>query len=293
MTTNLLKKAVREPLLHFLILGIAIFVAYSLVSKGSVVEGGKIVITQGQLASTWESFTQTRQREPNAEEWKGLIRERVREEVYYREALALGMDKDDLIIKRRLQQKMEFVSDDVAAQIQPTDDELTAYLQAHPDSFRVEQRFTFRQVFLNPEKHGQFLQRDATRLLANLSQTGSKTDISALGDPIMLDHKFDAVPASEIAKQFGGNFAVALAGLPIGQWRGPVESGYGVHLVFVNERVPGSMPELSAVRDAVRREWENARRLEANDQFYNMLLKHYTVTIESPEPPKKTLASSK
>ena len=105
----------------------------------------------------WDSFTNTRQREPTAEEWQGLIRQRVHEEVYYREALALGLDKDDLIIRRRLQQKMEFISDDVAARPQPTDAELQAYLQAHPDPFRVDPRFTFRQVFLNPDKRGKNL----------------------------------------------------------------------------------------------------------------------------------------
>ena len=182
---NFLKKLAREPLLHFLVLAAALFVAYSFVSKGSSDEGGKIVITQGQLASMWESFTQTRQREPTRDEWEGLIRERVKEEVYYREALALGMDKDDLIIRRRLQQKMEFVSDDVSAQAQPTDDELRAYLQAHPDSFRIDPRFTFRQVYLNPEKHGKSLAPDTALLLAKLKQEGSKADISALGDSII------------------------------------------------------------------------------------------------------------
>ena len=292
MMANFLKQLVREPLLHFLLLGGVIFAAYSLVSKHTSSEPGKIVVTQGQLASMWESFAQNRQREPNREEWEGLIRERVREEVYYREALALGMDKDDLIIRRRLQQKMEFISDDVAAQAQPSDDELEAYLQAHPDLFRVEPRFTFRQVFLNPEKHGQTLAHYAEELLAKLNREGSKADISTLGDSIMLDKQFDALPASEVAKQFGEKFETALAGLPVGQWQGPVESGYGVHLVFVSEIVPGSMPALADVRDAVRREWDNARRLEANDKFYRELLKRYTVTIENPEPPKKTVASS-
>ena len=122
-----------------------------------------------------DSFTQTRQRPPTQEEWEGLIRDRVRQEVFYREALALGLDKDDLIIRRRLQQKMEFVSDDVAAQAQPTDAELNAYLQAHPDSFRVDQRFTFRQVYLNPEKHGKSLARDAAQLLAQLNQAGRQS----------------------------------------------------------------------------------------------------------------------
>lgn len=291
--TNFLKKLVREPLLHFLLLAAVLFVVYSLVSKGSSGDGGKIVITQGQLASMWESFTQTRQREPTREEWEGLIRERVKEEVYYREALALGMDKDDLIIRRRLQQKMEFVSDDVAAQAQPTDDELRAYLQAHPDSFRVDHRFTFRQVFLNPEKHGKNLARDTAQLLVQLNQKGSKADISALGDSIMLDKQYDALPAAEIGRLFGDKFANALGGLPLGQWQGPIESAYGVHLLFVSERLAGSVPALADVRDAVRREWDNARRLEANDKFYRELLKHYTVTIENPAPPTKTVASNK
>jgi hypothetical protein len=288
-----MKRILKEPLLHFLVLAAMLFVAYSLVSKGSSGEGGKIVITQGQLGSMWESFTQTRQREPTREEWEGLIRERVREEVYYREALALGMDKDDLIIRRRLQQKMEFVSDDVAAQAQPTDDELKAYLRAHPDSFRVEQRFTFRQVFLNPDRHGKSLARDTAQLLAQLNQDGSKTDISSLGDSIMLDKQYDALPAAEVRRLFGDKFAKSLGGLSLGQWQGPVESAYGVHLVLVSQRMEGRVPALADVRDAVRREWDNARRLEANEKFYRALLKHYTVTIENPEPPQKTIASKK
>jgi hypothetical protein len=201
--------------------------------------------------------------------------------------------KEYLIIRRRLQQKMEFVSDDVAAQAQPTDDELKAYLRAHPDSFRVEQRFTFRQVFLNPDRHGKSLARDTAQLLAQLNQDGSKTDTSTLGDSIMLDKQYDALPGAEVGRLFGDKFAKTLSGLPLGQWQGPVESAYGVHLVFVSERQEGAIPALADVRDAVRREWDNARRLEANDKFYRELLKHYTVTIENPEPPKKTVASNK
>jgi hypothetical protein len=205
----------------------------------------------------------------------------------------LGMDKDDLIIRRRLQQKMEFVTDDLSAQVQPTDDELGAYLEAHPDSFRIDQRFTFRQVFLNPEKHGKSLARDTAQLLAKLNQEGGKADISALGDSIMLDKQYNTLPAAEVGRQFGNNFSTALGGLPLGQWQGPVESAYGVHLVFVSQHLQGQLPTLSEVRDAVRREWENARRLEANDKFYRELLKHYTVTIENPEPPSRTVASKK
>jgi hypothetical protein len=280
-----MKRFLKEPLLHFLLLGAGLFIAFSLMPmSGGRGEPGKIVITQGQLASMMESFTRIRHRPPTREEWEGLIRARVREEVYYREALALGLDKDDTIIRRRLQQKMEFVSDGVAVQAQPTDDELRAYLQAHPDSFRVDQRFTFRQVFLNPDKRGKSLARDTTQLLAQLNREGSKADISSLGDSILLDHAFDALPASEVAKLFGDKFAAALGRLSPGQWQGPVESAYGVHLVFVSQRLEGRVPALAAVRDSVRREWDEAHRLEANEKFYRDLLKHYTVTIEEPEP---------
>ena len=289
-----MKKILCEPLLHFLLLGTAIFVAYSLVSKRTAEEPGKIVISQGQIASIVVGFTRTWQRPPTSEELEGLVRDRVREEVYCREALALGLDKDDIIIRRRLRQKMEFVTDDVVVQAQPTDDELSAYLQAHPDPFRVQRQCTFSQVYLNPEKHGENLTRDTAQLLARLNQAGGKADVSALGDSFLLEHTLAAAPSSEVAKQFGEKFAAKLDELAPGQWQGPVESGYGVHLVFVSERTEGRLPALAEVRDAVRREWANTRRLEANETFYQELLKRYVVTIERPEPmEEKQVAKTK
>jgi len=279
-----MKKLMREPLVHFLLLGAAIFAAYSLMSNGVGGEPGKIVITQGQLASMREGFTRTWQRPPTREEWEGLIRDRVREDVYYREALALGLDKDDSIIRRRLRQKMEFVTDDLAARTQATDDELNAYLQAHPDKFRVEQQFTFRQLYLNPEKHGENLARDTAQLLAKLNQAGGDTGFAAMGDPFMLDNNFTAVPAGEVTKQFGDNFTAKLGEILPGQWQGPVESGFGVHVVFIAERTQGRLPPLKDVREAVSREWDSARRVEANEKIYQEMLKRYTVTIENPEP---------
>jgi PPIC-type PPIASE domain len=278
-----MKKILCEPLLHFLLLGTAIFVAYSLVSKRTAEEPGKIVISQGQIASIVVGFTRTWQRPPTSEELEGLVRDRVREEVYCHEALALGLDKDDIIIRRRLRQKMEFVTDDVVAQAQPTDDELSAYLQAHPDLFRMQRQCTFSHVYLNPEKHGENLARDTAQLLARLNQAGGKADVSALGDSFLLEHTLAAAPSSEVAKQFGEKFAAKLDELAPGQWQGPVESGYGVHLVFVSERTEGRLPALAEVRDAVRREWANARRLEANEKLYEAMLKRYVVTIERPQ----------
>jgi len=287
-----LKRILKEPLLHFLLLGVAIFVAYCFVSKrtGDRSEPAKIVITLRQIEHLATAFTRTWQRPPSAEELEGLVRDRVREEVYYREAMALGLDKEDTIIRRRLRQKMEFISDDIAVQTEPTAVELNAYLRAHPDSFRVEPRFTFQHVYLNPEKHGENLTRDAARLLAQLQEAGDRSDPAALGDSFLLEHKFDAVPGGEVAKQFGEKFAAKLAKLPPGQWQGPIESGYGVHLVLVNERMEARPPVLAEVRDVVRSEWDKSRRLEMNEKFYQELRKRYTVTIEGLEPKKMAVA---
>ena len=282
-----MKRLLKEPLVHFLSLGGLLFAGYGLLNRSVAPAPERIVVSQGQLASMRDAFTRTWQRPPTREEWEGLIRDRVREEVYCREAMALGLDRDDTIIRRRLRQKMEFISDDVADQAQPTDAELNSFLQAHPDKFRVEQQFTFRQLYLNPEKHGTNLAGDAAQLLAKLNQPGGDAGFAAMGDPFMLDNNFTALSASEITKQFGKEFTAKLGGLQSGHWQGPVESGFGVQLVCISERTDARLPALAEVRDAVRREWDNARRLEANQKFYQDLLKHYTVTIEPPAATEK------
>jgi PPIC-type PPIASE domain len=279
-----MKRLLKEPLLHFLMLGAAIFAIYNWLPKRSSGEPGKILITQGQIGQLATGFAKTWQRPPTTQELAGLVRDRVREEVYCREAMALGLDKDDTIVRRRLRQKMEFVSDDIADQFEPSDADLNAYLTAHPDMFRFERRFTFRQVYLDPQKHGENLARDAAQLLTQLNQAGGKADVSALGDSFLLEHTFELVPDSEVTKQFGEKFAAKLSELSSGHWRGPVESGYGMHLVFVEERTEGRAPKLAEVRDAVHREWANARRLESNEKFYQGLLKRYAVMIEPFTP---------
>jgi hypothetical protein len=205
--------------------------------------------------------------------------------------MAMGLDKDDTIIRRRLRQKMEFISDDIAAQTEPTEAELSAYLQSHPELFRSEPRFSFSQVYLNPEKRSDHLSSDAEQLLAQLNRAkinnDDTIDASLLGDAIMLEHQFTSLRSSEVANLFGKTFAEKLGELPPGQWLGPVKSGYGVHLVLVSERSESVLPELVDVRDAVIREWANAQRLEANEKFYLDLLERYTVTIEGLEPTAK------
>ena len=276
-----LGRFLREPLLHFLLLGALIFGAFKFISSGTI-EPGKILITQGRIESIEVAFSRTWRRPPTASELEGMIRDYVREEVFAREAVVLGLDKDDTIIRRRLRQKLEFVSEDVAAHAEPTDEQLRAYMKEHADAFRADRRFTFRQVYLNPQQRGANLRRDTTQLLAQLRRSGGQTDISALGDSLMLENEFKGIAAAEVVKQFGERFAAALGEMAVDQWQGPIESGFGVHLVSMTERADGSMPALEDVRAAVRREWINARRLEANEKFYRALLQRYTVTIERP-----------
>ena len=285
MESSLMKNLVREPLVHFLLLGALIFGTFKIISRETI-EPGKILITQGRIESLEIAFSRTWRRPPTASELEGLIRDYVREEVFAREAVALSLDKDDTIIRRRLRQKLEFVSEDVAAHAEPTDEQLSAYLKEHADAFRGDRRFTFRQVYLNPQQRGANHRRDTLQLLAQLRRLGGQTDISALGDSLLLENEFKGIAAAEVVKQFGEQFAATLAEMPVGQWQGPIESGFGVHLVLMAERTDGSMPALEDVRAAVRREWINARRLEANEKFYRTLLQRYSVTIERPEVAK-------
>jgi PPIC-type PPIASE domain len=289
-----MKKILREPLLHFLVLGVAIFAAYGLVSPRTSQEPGKIVISAGQITALSEGFTRVWRRPPTREELEALIRDRVQEEVYFREAMALGLDKGDTIVRRRLRQKLEFVTDGVAALADPTDDELSAYLRTHADAFRVDREFTFRQVYLNPAQRGDNLSRDTDLLLAQLQHADNQADVAELGDPFLLEPTHNSLAAGEVVKLFGDKFAAKLGEISPGSWQGPVESGYGVHLVFVSERTDGRMPVLAEVHDAVHREWANSRRLEANEKFYQELLKRYVVTIErQKQAEEKQIAEAK
>ena len=283
-----MRRLLREPLLHFLLLGAALFAAFSW-GSGHFETGSKsIVVTQGRIDHLVNTFARTWQRPPTQQEMDGLIQDHVREEVYVREAVALGLDREDHIIRRRLRQKFEFVSEDLAAPAEPSNEELQDYLKAHAATFATERRFSFRQVYLNPKRHGVNLARDADRLLAGLNRAGAKANLAPLGDPFLLEHEFANASAREVANLFGETFAAALGNLSPGQWQGPVESGYGVHVVFLAERTEGRLPPLEDVREAVRREWANAQRLEAAGRYYQTLLRKYAVTIETPSAAAST-----
>jgi PPIC-type PPIASE domain len=277
-----MQRLMREPLLHFLLLGAALFVAFSFLRDDSAPRQAQIVVSAGKIEHLAALFARTWQRPATREELEGLINDFIREEVAYREGLALGLDRDDTIIRRRIRQKLDFIAEDLASQVEPTEADLMAYLAAHPDHFRTAPRLSFRQVYINPEQHRNGLDAHVRDLVMALNSDAS-IDAGGLGDRIQLEHGYANISTRDIARLFGAQFATAIVALPPGTWQGPISSGYGVHLVIVDERHDGRLPPLDAVRDAVRREWENARRKERIEQFYRHLLEKYKILVERPK----------
>ncbi len=274
----------REPLLHFVLIGILLFAVDAFLRGDTVQAGeGEIVVTQGRIESLAALFTKTWQRPPTAEELDALIDDHVLEEALYREGLALGVHQDDTIIRRRVRQKMEFVVDDVVELTEPTEEELETWLAQHAESYAMPARYRFRQVFLNPERRGDALQADATMVLEGLRSSNGGADPRELGDASLLEHAFADAATELVARTFGQDFVDGLAAQPIGAWSGPVESAFGVHLVIVDAKTEGRTPALDEVRDAVVRDWSYARREEASQAFYGELLSRYCITIEWPE----------
>lgn len=170
----------REPLVHFLLLGAVIFIVYNWMSAGDTTKAGEIHITKGTIENLATTFARVWNRPPTPEEMDGLIQEYVHEEVCAREAIAMGLDRDDTIIRRRLRQKMEFLFQDVVAQAEPEDAELRDYLKKHAKSFRREPRFTFRHVYLNPDRHSSDLGKVSKQLLLQLQKLGASADPAAI-----------------------------------------------------------------------------------------------------------------
>jgi parvulin-like peptidyl-prolyl isomerase len=266
---------IREPLLHFIALGALLFVLYAALNPGGFGEAKEIVVTQGQLDNLKAQFARTWQRAPSAEELDELIEQWVHDEIYYREGLALGLDRDDPVVRRRIAQKVAFITDGQAA-TPPTDAELQAWLDQHADRYRVEPRYTLRQLYFDPARRGNRLDADLAAALAALQGGGR-----AQGDATMLPGELSDAPAFEVARVFGAEFADALMTATVGGWAGPLRSGYGVHLVEVRARDGGRAATLAETRAAVERDLLRARSEEASAAFYRKLRAGYTVRVDA------------
>lgn len=277
-----MRRLFREPLVHFLALGAVLFGVGLL--RGEIAEPtvNRIAITPGVVERLIEGFRLTWQRPPTEDEFRGLVEEHLREEVLYREALAMGLDRDDQIIRRRLRQKLEFLTADVVESFEPTRDELQAHLDADPHRYRQEAVFSFRQVYLRTEPDAEQAGARARSMLDKLTKSPA-VDPEAIGDPFLHPGVFDDITERQLAGVFGADFAAAVVSLPVGDWSGPITSPFGLHLARVDRLVPERLSTLDEVRDAVYRDLVSERTREAEQRYFEGLLSQYTVTAEWPE----------
>lgn len=285
---ELLKVLIREPLLHFVVIGVALFVIYSYINRGRIgIEPSRqIVVSLDELRIMETYFESQWHRPPTPQEFQALVEDKVREEVLYREGLAMGLDKDDTIVKRRMAQKMQFLAEDVASAHEPSTAELRSWFDKNKEKFALPSRYSFRHLYFSPDKRGKNAQKDAANLLTKIAgqQEDSKTPASS-GDSFMFqDYYGDRTPGA-IAKEFGPQFAVALEKLKPGSWQGPVESGYGWHLVFVDTVIPGRIPAFEEIEPEVKTAWLGEQKATAWQKAYAEMRAKYTVML--PAPPTK------
>jgi peptidyl-prolyl cis-trans isomerase C len=291
----MMKKVLKEPLLHFLLLGALIFALNAWRERLRPPHTGpaRIEVTAGTIQALREGYTRQWHRGPDAEELRGLVNDHVREEVLYREALALGLERNDSIVRRRLAQKMEFLGSDLASAAQPDEAALRTFLAKNAPRYRTPARITFRHVYFSKERRGERLTTDAVEAREALKK-GAKEE--TLGDPFLREHEFASADEAEIAAAFGNDFAKQVMTLPTDEWRGPVESTYGIHLVYVADRAAPKPAEFERVRDEVARDFSEERRRAANAEFIKRLERRYEIAIDetalahAAEPTTKTAA---
>ncbi len=282
MTASLWRRALGEPLLHFALLGAGLFALFAL-AGGDDPASRRVVVSRGALANLAATFERTWQRPPTRAELEGLVADHVRETILAREARALGLDDDDVIVRRRLRQKMELLAASFAESAEPSEADLAAWLREHADRWRVEPRVWFRHVYLSRERRGAAADADAARLLGELA--AGRADPAAAGDPLLLPAELRDAPLADVARRLGDDFAARVGELAPGEWTGPIGSAYGVHLVRVDARTEGRAPELAEVRDAVLRDWQAAQAEAARESHYRALRERYSVVIEGLDAP--------
>lgn len=272
----MLERLLREPLVHFLGIGLLLFGLYALVGPSDT-GGDKIVISRAMVGEMKARHAELWGRPPTQAELNALIDARVGDEIRYREGLGMGLDRDDAVIKRRVRQKYLLITEEEDA-VEPTEADLAAYLKAHPDKFRAPPIVSYRQIMIPANGSDAEIAARAAGLKGALEKGASPAQ---LGQPSMLPAHEAGIPLDLVARSFGDPFAVALLSLPVGGWQGPVASAYGLHLVRLEARVPAEVPPLAAIRADVQREWANDSRLKASARREAALRKQYEVVIEA------------
>lgn len=284
-----MKKLLQEPLLHFLLMGAVLFGAYEWRNRSRPGEAtaGQVRISESDVAWLKETWAKQWQREPDRDELRGLVTEFLKEELLAREAREMGLDQGDVFIRRRLAQKVEFLVQDTSRLVEPTEDDLRRFYSAHPERFSEPARISFTQLYFSREQRTNAA-ADARAALAELSRdvaTNGSPAAPPLGDRLLLDSEFQEVDQAAVSGQFGVKFAGAVFALPLNTWHGPVESGYGLHLVRLSAHQPARLRDFAAVRAQVLDRWQEQRQREDNQKYFASLLKKYDVVMDESVKP--------
>ena len=275
------RKFLREPLVHFLFGGVLVFLFFAL--RGQPVDPASrtIIITEEQVARLGSVWARTWQRPPTPGELDGLIRDSIREEIYYREAVRLGLDQDDIVIRRRLRSKMEFLARAKMENVTPTTASLQVFLDKNPQQYAFDPRYSFDQLYIAgiAGADSATARQRAGRLLQSLEQGAAW---QKAGDAISLPASMESASRSEVARLFGDAFADALAGVKIGEWQGPIVSGFGLHLVRIRKAEPERIPELEEIRQRLENDWRASTVKDRQEKAYQILLDSYDVRIKAP-----------
>ncbi len=273
-------QALREPLVHFIIAGAAIFTIYGWGGNAVDAESRRILVGEEQVQRLASMWSQTWQRPPNAKELDGLIRDYIKEEIYYREAKRLGLDEDDTVVRRRLRSKMEFLATSETENMIPTDATLQAWLDKYPARYTTDPVISFDSVYVSANDGDDLARAKAMRILAQLKAGG---DAAKLGDPISLPRSMEAASQLSISRQYGEEFGTALVKVPKGAWSEPVASGFGLHLVRINSIDVSRKAALTEVRQQVENDWRSATKEQRENRAYQALLDSYDIEIERPK----------
>ncbi|MEM9591095.1 MAG: peptidylprolyl isomerase [Pseudomonadota bacterium] len=286
-----LSRLAREPLVHFVLIGAIVFGAYMLFAEDDELEiRDRIVVTEGRVLQLAQIFAKTWQRPPTPQELRGLLDAYIKEEVYYREAVKLGLDRDDTLIRRRMQQKMEFLSEPPEDVLATDDAVLQAYLDGNKEDYRVETELAFEQVFIKPKSPNVDEDERSAEILKALK---AGEDPAELGDPTLLPAAMPLSPLRVVRRDFGDGFTKTVSEAPTDQWIGPIQSPYGLHFVRVAKRIEGRDPKLDEVRAAVLRDWRNLKRQEYQADAYSQLRARYEVVLPEPKNPGPSKANDK
>ena len=272
----------RKPAVHVIILGLIVATAILLAKGPPVTDASRrVVVTGADLLQQRAAFMRTWQREPTADELRGSLEQHIRQEVLYREALARGYDRDDLVVRRAMQQKMEFLAASQALQEPPSGEEIEAFFALRQERYRLPAVLSFSQIYLSPDQRGAGVEQAAIDLLAKLrAEDPEGGDLASFGDAIMLETSYADRTEQDVSASFGGVFAEAVVRLPVGSWEGPVSSGYGLHLVKITEREESRVPEWREVGGRVVSDMEFEAKASARDQLYQEIAQSYQVVLD-------------